>query len=717
MDMDAKPMLPVKHKKAPVKKTEKTDKTDSTFRKRKTIVRDISWLSFNARVLQEAADTTVPLYERIRFLGIFSNNLDEFFRVRVATLKRMGIVGRSARMHLEENPDQILDEIQRTVISQQQEFNRIWKEIEEELKKEKIHLHTDRQLNRDQQKFVTAYFNEEVRTNIIPLMIEGINQMPYLRDKSIYLAVLLAREDNSIRQKFALIEIPTTVLPRFVILPSKEGEHSIILLEDVIRFNLPHIFSFFGYDKFSSWIIKVTRDAELDIDNDIATSLIHQIEKGIKARRKGKPVRFIYDQQIDPIVLEYLMRRLGLSKKDNLIPGGRIHNFKDFMDFPEKVFTRERTRRKTFTHPLFQNAPSVMQVIAMQDVMLHFPYHSFDTIIDLLREAAMDPNVTTIKITAYRLARNSRIINALINAVRNGKQVVVVLELRARFDEEANLQWKERLEEEGVKVLYGIPGMKVHAKLCVIKKRIGTKTLQCGFVSTGNLNEKTARVYGDHCLLTTNRGIMADINRIFSYLEKPSHDEKLLMACKSLIVSPFNMRKFFLRMIDREIRNVRRKKPASIILKMNSLSDDELIAKLYDAAKAGVEIRMVIRGICCAYTENKKWKKNIEAVSIVDEYLEHARIFIFHNNGHPKTFIASSDWMVRNLDHRVEAAVPIENKVIQQELQEILNIQLSSNVKVRVLDNEQQNAYKHNNGRKVRAQVEIFKYLHEKTYL
>lgn len=714
MDQNALAIKPVKEKKAPVKRV---IKQQPTIKKRKTIVRDISWLSFNARVLQEAADTTVPLLERIRFLGIFSNNLDEFFRVRVATLKRMNSVGRTVRMHLEENADQILEDIQNTVISQQQEFNRIWKEIEDELKREKIHLLTEKQLNRDQQKFVTSYFNEEVRTNIIPLMIESIPQMPYLRDKSIYLAVVLARADNSIRQKFALIEIPTSTLPRFIILPSKEHEHAIILLEDVIRFNLPHIFSYFGYDKFSSHIIKVTRDAELDIDNDVATSLIHQIEKGLKARRKGKPVRFIYDQQIDALLLEYLMRRMGLSKKDNLIPGGRIHNFKDFINFPEQVFTRERTRRKTFIHPLFQNAPSVMQVIAQQDVMLHFPYQSFDTIIDLLREAAMDPNVTTIKITAYRLAKNSRIINALVNAVRNGKQVVVVLELRARFDEEANLKWKERLEEEGVKVLYGIPGMKVHAKLCVIKKRLGNTTVQYGFVSTGNLNERTARIYGDHCLLTTNRNIMADINRIFSYLENSRHDEKLLHACKTLVVSPFNMRKHFLKMIDREIRHASHKKPASIILKMNSLSDEELIGKLYDAARAGVEVKLIIRGICCAYTENKKWKKDMEAISIVDEYLEHARVFIFHNNGHEKVYIASSDWMVRNLDHRVEAAVSIETPSIKQELIEILNIQLNSNVKVRVLDNEQQNAYKHSSGKKSRAQVEIYKYLHEKTYL
>ncbi|HEU4554454.1 MAG TPA: polyphosphate kinase 1, partial [Chitinophaga sp.] len=513
----------------------KQPKKKDAHPKKKMIARDVSWLSFNARVLQEAADPTVPLRERIRFLGIFSNNLDEFFRVRVATLKRMLSFGKSAKVHLEENPDLILDDIQQIGLQQQREFDRIWKGIEEELRAEKIFIRTEKQLNKEQQRFVLSYFDEEVRTNIIPLMIESIQHFPFLRDKSIYLAVVLSRQDNSVRQKFALIEIPTAILPRFILLPSKEGEHDIILLEDVVRFSLPNIFSYFGYDKFDAHIIKVTRDAELDIDNDVSTSLIHQLEKGLKDRRKGKPVRFVYDKDIDPLLLEYLMRRLGLSKKDNLIPGARIHNFKDFMEFPEAVFAgKPQHHRKTFIHPLFVNAPSVMHVIQLQDVMLHFPYHSFDTIIDLLREAAIDPNVTSIKITAYRLARNSKIMNALINAVRNGKQVTVALELRARFNEEDNLRWKTRLEDEGVKVLIGIPGMKVHGKLCVIKKRIGNKTVQCGFVSTGNLNEKTARVYGDHCLLTANRAIMADVNRIFAYLEHQRHDVKFLETCTTL---------------------------------------------------------------------------------------------------------------------------------------------------------------------------------------
>ncbi|ASZ13180.1 polyphosphate kinase 1 [Chitinophaga pendula] len=695
----------------------KTSKKKNTGSKKKMIARDISWLSFNGRVLQEAADKTVPLRERIRFLGIFSNNLDEFFRVRVATLRRMQAFGKSARVHLEQNPEAILEDIQHIVIEQQREFDRIWKDITEELQEQHIFIRTEKQLNKEQQRFILNYFNEEVRTNIIPLMIESIQHFPYLRDKSIYLAVVLARQDNSVRQKFSLIEIPTAILPRFIILPSKEEEHEIILLEDVIRFCLPHIFSYFGYDKFSAHIVKVTRDAELDIDNDVATSLIHQIEKGLKARRKGKPVRFLYDKDIDPLLLEYLMRRQGLSGKDNIIPGARIHNFKDFMDFPASVFTRQQIQhRKTFIHPLFVNATSVMHVIQQQDVLLNLPYHSFDSIIDLLREAAIDPNVTSIKITAYRLARNSKIVNALINAVRNGKQVTVVIELRARFNEADNLDWKSRLEEEGVKVLIGIPNMKVHAKLCVIKKRIGTKTVQCGFISTGNLNEKTAHIYGDHCLLTANRNVMADINRIFSYLESPRHDIKFLQDCKLLPVSPYNMRGHFIRLIDKEIKNAQHKKHAAITVKLNSLSDAELISRLYEAARVGVNVKLIIRGICCAYTENKKWKKNISAVSIVDEYLEHARVFIFHNGGQEKVFISSCDWMVRNLDHRVECALPILDPHIKQELIDIIKIQLSGNVKARILDNEQKNEYKREGDKKVRSQIEIYKYLHEKQY-
>ncbi|MBK8496673.1 MAG: polyphosphate kinase 1 [Chitinophagaceae bacterium] len=683
--------------------------------KRKIIFRDISWLSFNNRVLQEAADETVPLRERIRFLGIFSNNLDEFFRVRVATLKRMIEFGKKSKMHLELTPDAILEEIQEIVVEQQREFERIWNEILRELKKERIFLVNETQLNKTQQAFILDYFNEEIRSNIIPLMIESIHNFPVLNDKSIYLACKLSKKDRSVPQKFALLSVPSRRLNRFIILPSKNADRQIILLEDIIRFCLPNIFSFFGYDTFSAHIIKVTRDAEIDIDNDVSTSLIQKIEKGLKNRKMGKPVRFVFDKAIDPALLTYLVRRLGLLQKDNLIPGGRIHNFVDFINFPESVFHKKNLRKKPFVHPGLKNVTSVTNVVLKKDVLLHFPYHSFNSVIDLLREAAIDPDVVSIKITCYRLADRSKIINTLTNAVRNGKQVTVVLELRARFDEEANLEYKEELEDAGVKVLFGVHNMKVHAKICLIKKRVNNKTTHYGFVSTGNLNEKTATVYSDTCLLTSDRNIMADVNRIFSYLEQPKTRIHLLQQCNTLIVSPTGMRRQLLQMINKEIKNALLKKPASIILKLNSLSDELLIDKLYEAAKAGVELKMVIRGIFCLPTENKKFRIPIQAISIVDEYLEHSRIMIFHNGGKERTFISSADWMVRNIDHRIEVACPISEKNIQQELKEILQIQLKDNIKARILDNDLSNQYVNpRNTKKIRSQVETYNYLYRK---
>ena len=685
--------------------------------KKLLIQRDISWLSFNARVLQEANDPSVPLKERIRFLGIFSNNSDEFFRVRVATLKRMIEIAekrKQATMHMEEDPQNILDQIQTIVLQQQNEFNRIWEGILKELKKENIFLVDEKHLNKEQQDFVKKYFDDEVRSNIIPLMIESLPQLPYLRDKSLYLGVVMRKKKSAYQQKYALIEVPAKAVGRFIILPSNGKEKQIILLEDVIRFNLPHIFSYFGYDYFDSYVFKVTKDAEIDIDNDVSTTFVEKIEKGVKNRRKGKPVRFVYDKEMDAGLLEYMIRRLSLNRKSNIIPGGRIHNFRHFMDFPD-VFTAKNTRRPSFPHPELSGSIRVTDVIIKKDVMLHFPYHSFNGIIDLLREAAMDPDVNSIKITAYRLASNSKVINALINAARNGKEVVVMLELKARFDEEANLEWKKILEEEGVKVLLGIPKLKIHAKLCIIKKRQGNKTIQYGFVSTGNLNEKTSRVYGDHCLLTSNRNIMADINRIFRYLENWKTGITHLRMCKTLMVCPVKMRRDINTLIDKEIKNAKAGKAASIIIKLNSLSDSLLIQKLYDAAAAGVNIQMIIRGIYCAVKDIKKMKNTFSAISIVDEYLEHARVMIFHNLGKEKVFISSADWMVRNLDHRVEAAVPVNDPSLAAELSDIIHIQLRDNVKARILDNELSNNYvPSDRKKKIRSQIETYHYLNKK---
>lgn len=685
---------------------------------KQTITRDISWLAFNARVLQEAQDTTNHIYDRLRFLGIFSNNLDEFFRVRVATLSRMARLGKQARTHLEANPEKILQQIQQIVMTQQSAFDRTYAGVIKELARSKIFIRSEKQLTRVQKQFVTAYFDERIRTQIVPLMIESIPQMPLLRDKSIYLACVLGNRNNPMLQRYALIEIPTKVLPRFVILPSEEGTCHIVLLEDIIRFNLPHLFAPFGFNRFLGYTIKVTRDAELDLDNDVNTNLIEEIEQGLKNRKKGRATRFVYDRTIDTGLLDYLIKRLGMTRKDNLIPGGRIHNFKDFMSFPAAVFSDLQPRPKPFVHPLLRQPCRIMEVMDERDIMLHFPYHSFDSVLDLLREAAIDPFVQTIRITCYRLAKDSKVVNALLNAVRNGKQVTVMLELKARFDEEANLKWKERLEEEGIRVLVGFPDMKVHAKLCVIRKKEFNQVRQYAFVATGNFNESTAQYYGDHCLLTTNKLIIADINRIFTFLESSRGDVATLKACKALIVAPVNMRRFFLAEMDKEIKAVRKKQEAAITIKLNSLVDLELTTKIYEAARAGVPVNMVIRGICSAYTSHKSLKRNIKALSIIDEYLEHARVFIFHNGGAPKVYISSADWMVRNLDHRIEAACPVYDPEIGEELQEMLRIQLAENVKGRILDDEQSNRYvvPAEGEPEVRSQVAICQYLRNKRY-
>lgn len=682
------------------------------------IPRDISWLSFNARVLQEANDPTVPLKERIRFLGIYSNNSDEFFRVRVATLKRMIEYSEKRKllnMHMEENPQQILEQIQSIVLKQQNEFNRIWEGIVKELKEHKVVFLTEKRLTKDQQVFVRQFFDEQVRSNVIPLMIESIPQLPYLREKSIYLGVVMRNKESSYHQKYALIEVPVSAVGRFVLLPERNGVQPIMLLEDIIRFNLPYIFTYFNYDHFSAHVFKVTKDAELDMDNDVATSFVEKIEKGLKNRRRGKTVRFVYDKEMDAGLLEYLIRRQNLTLSSNIIPGGRIHNYRHFMDFPDVLYSRTK-RRSSFTHPALVNLNRVTEVILKQDVMLNSPYHSFNSVIDLLREAAMEPDVISIKITCYRLASISKIVNALINASRNGKQVTVMLELKARFDEEANLEWKKILEEEGVTVLLGVPSMKIHAKICVIKKKVNHKIIQYGFISTGNLNEKTAKIYCDHCLLTANRSIMADINRIFTYLENWKNGNAPLKACKTLLVSPVNMRTKFIELIQKEIKHALTGKKAGIILKSNSLSDKILIEKLYEAARAGVEVQLIIRGIICAKVENKKFNPAIKAISIVDEYLEHGRVMLFHNKGNEIMYTSSADWMVRNLDHRVEAAVPVLNKEIRDEIKDILNIQLSDNVKARVIDNNLSNEYVvTKTKKKIRSQIETYNYLFNKT--
>ncbi|GDX41637.1 polyphosphate kinase [Bacteroidota bacterium] len=678
------------------------------------IPRDISWLSFNGRVLQEANDPTVPLQQRIRFLGIFSNNLDEFFRVRVATLKRMSDLRakrKKLNIDIDVNAQEILDEIQMIVLRQQNEFERIWKNIIQELKQHKVYIKNEKQLTKPQQQFVREFFESQVRNYVIPLMIETLPSLPYIRDKSIYLGVVMRKKSTAYQDQYALIEVPVKSIGRFVQLPSSGDEKNIILLEDIIRFNLPRIFPYFDFELFEAWLFKVTKDAELEIDHDLSTSFVEKMAKGIKNRRKGKPVRFVYDKEMDNGLLQYLIGRLGLTKKSAIIPGGRIHNFRHFMDFPN-VLPATQARKPAFTHPLLKDTLRVTDVILQRDVMLHFPYHSFDSLIDLLREAAMDAAVERIQITAYRLASSSRVIHALINAARNGKSVEVMLELKARFDEEANLEWKSVLEEEGIRVLLGVPNMKVHAKLCVITRRENKKRQLYGFVSTGNLNESSARVYADHCLLTSSPVIMRDALHLFEYLEKWQRGMMPLRRCKTLLVSPVSMRTDIARMIEQEIKTARSGKKAKIIIKLNSLSDPSLIKLLNKAASNGVELHLIIRGIYCARFPISKKALPPHAISIVDEYLEHARVLVFYNKGKERVFISSADWMVRNLDYRIEAAVEIFDPTIRKEMLSMLDIQLADNVKARLLNDRLDNQYAKNDSKhSIRSQVLIADFL------
>ncbi len=684
----------------------------------KPIIRDISWLAFNQRVMQEAKDSKVHLYDRLRFLGIFSNNLDEFYRVRVGTLNKMVELDKGkTKMHLEQHPEKILKEIQRTTVKLQRSFDLTFAEIMREMgKQHRIFLKNERQLNKEQKEWVRVYFEEKVRTQIVPLMIESMPQAPMLKDRSIYLASLMGNAQNPMLQRYALIQIPEEQTERFVILPASGNEIHIIMLEDIIRYNLKYLFAPFGFDRFKSHIIKVTRDAEMDMDSGFHVNLIEELEENLKKRTHGKATRFVYDKRIDPQLLEYLINRLGLTDKSNLIPGGRIHNFKAFMNFPKNVFKDIKPRPKPFVHPLLKQPCRIMDVIEKRDVLLHFPYHSFDSIIDLLREAAIDPSVQSIRLTVYRLAKDSKVINALLNAVRNGKKVSVIVELKARFDEEANLHWKKVLEEEGIQVFVGMPNMKIHAKLCVIKKREFNRTIQYGFISTGNFHEGTAQVYGDHLLLTTKPQIISDINKIFDCLETENPDLSKLNSCKVLITSPRNMRSYFLKRIEQEIAAQTGNR--RMIIKLNSLVDNELINALYAAAEAGVKIDLIVRGICTALTQQPSFRKKMNALSIVDQYLEHARVFVFSQGQQAKVYISSADWMVRNLDHRVEVACPIFSETFSDELKDILKIQLKENIKARILDNKQRNQYvkRTDKEKTFRSQIEIYNYLKGKKY-
>ena len=678
------------------------------------INREISWLSFNERVLQEAADPNTPLFERIRFIGIFSNNLDEFFRVRFAAVRRMVDLGGDEENLLGDfTPQELMDKIQNIVISQQQKVQAIFKDIFEELKKDNIFMINEKELNHKQGIFVRKYFNDKVLPNLVPIMLSNKNKFPYLRDRSVYLAIKLSKKSNPKDFAYSLIRIPSLSVPRFLVLPKSGNNKYVIILDDVIRYCLSELFFYFDYNVHEAFTIKMTRDAELDIDDDISKSFMEKITHSLKKRKKGKPVRVIYDRTMPEDLKAFIFKKMKLDT-ENAIPGARYHNDKDYMNFPE-IGKKKHYYPKLppFRHKDLRPNTSILKVLRRKDVMLHYPYQTFNHFIDLLREAAIDPEVKEIGITIYRVAEASKVVNALLNAVRNGKVVTVVIELQARFDEEANIYWSNKLQEEGANVINGIPGLKVHSKLLWIKRKEHGSFRNYAYVGTGNFHEGTARVYADDGLLTSDPRIADEVSDIFEFFKQTFKH----FDYKNIVVSPFKMRHFFSKCIDHEIKLAQKGREGRMILKMNSLIDPGMMEKIIDAGKAGVKVQLIVRGIF-GLPLNEELTKNITAISIVDKYLEHSRIFLFGNDGDEKIYISSADWMPRNLNRRIEVACPIYDEQIRNELKEMLNIQLKDNSKARILDAGLQNSYNHGDGEFVyRAQEDYYRQMKNKHHI
>lgn len=671
------------------------------------IPKEISWLSFNERVLQEADNKDVPLIERFKFLGIYSNNLDEYFRVRVASLKRLSQFGPKSRNILGYSPNSTLKRIQEIVLLQNAKFEKIYSDLIQELGKHKIHIINEKQLNSEQSEFVKNFFHKEVRTRLMPFLIEKDSDLPNLTDDAIYLAIFLLKKETQ-RKRYALLEIPTDVLPRFILLPDKGEEKYIIFIDDIIRFGLKEIFFIFEFDVFSAYTIKLTKDAELEIVDDISESYIDKLSRSLQQRKWGSPVRFIYDREMPDDLLKTLTKKLNFGPNDVVIPADTYHNFKDFIHFPN--LGRKKFYYESLTpipHRDIQPGKSILSAIKKKDIMLFFPYHPFDYFIDLLREASIDPSVTSIQITLYRLARNSSVINALLNAVRNGKNVTTVVELQARFDEEANILWGNKLMEEGVKVIYGVPGLKVHSKLCLITRVKNDVTQRYAAIGTGNFNEDTAKIYTDHLLLTTDKKITNEVFKAFNFFNVNYKKDNYY----HLVLSPFFLRNKIILLIENEIKNARAGKKAFIFLKLNNLTDREIIDYLYEAGNAGVTVRLIIRGMISLVPGLKKISENIKGIGIVDRFLEHTRFMIFCNGGNEECFISSADLMTRNIEHRIEVTCPIFDKGIKNEMKKIFEIQWSDNVKARKLDASLSNQFVKSGKKPVRSQIEVYNFL------
>jgi len=671
--------------------------------------RELSWLDFNRRVLQEAQDVSVPLIERIRFIGIFSNNLDEFYKVRYATVKRI------AQMEAELPPveiqkaEQLLQQItQKTRALQDESFTTI-KQLTEELKSEQIYVLDEHVLDAEHASFVHNYFDEKVSPSLITVIISEETRIPNTKGSDVFLGVKMTQADTE-KPLYALIQIPTH-LDRIVVLPARGDKKYIMLLDDLIRHQMQYIFSIFSPTSFSAHMVKFTRDAELDFDDDINKSYVDKIASSVRERVDGDPVRFVYDKNIAPDTLELLLEKFQIGSRDSIIPSGRYHNRRDYIKFPSLGRTDLIYDKKP---PLpikdFSLDHSILTQIAQRDYLQYTPYHSFAYVIKFLREAALDPKVKSVFITIYRLSNDSQVANALIQAARNGKRVTVQIELQARFDEESNIRYAEMLKNEGVRLVFGIPSLKVHSKICLIQRQEDDKLMRYGFISTGNFNESTARIYTDYTLFTADQSILKEVNRVFTFLEKsykvPAH--------KHLLISPFTTSSGLKERIEREIAFAKDGKNALIRIKINNLTNYEMVEALYKASQAGVQIRMIVRGICCLVPGIKGFSENIEVVSVVDRFLEHPRMVIFENGGNRDIFISSSDWMTRNLDNRVEVSCPIYDKDIQQEMIDTFELSWNDNVKSRWVNSSETITYRTNGATPLRSQEATYAYYHNK---
>ena len=653
--------------------------------------RDLSWLSFNERVLQEASDPRNPLVERMRFVGIFSNNLDEFFRVRYAIARRDFRLLKDEEMIAQAHS--LLEQINSQVVQLQQKSLAILERIKEELKGEDIYIIDEREILPEHVDYVREYFINTISPALFTIILNEVEALPNLKDDVAYLAVRMVLASQSGKKQkiqYALIELPKT-LDRFIVLPKIGNANYIILLDDVIRFCLSSHFYIFPCEDISAYMIKITRNAELDLDTDLNKSFIETISTSVEGRKRAEPVRFIYDKLIDEEMLRFLKEKMGIQSTDSVIAGGRYHNRRDYMNFPH--CERKELMYKPF-HPYpikdLKVEESLFSQIAQRDYLQYTPYHSFSYLIRFLREAALDPKVKSIKITIYRLAKQSQVINSLINAVKNGKKVTVQIELQARFDETANIHYAEQLQREGVNTIFGIRGLKVHSKIGVIEREENGKTYRYGFISTGNFNESSAKIYTDYTLFTAHQEILDEINRVFKFFDTPFQ----VFQYKHLLVSPHYTKTTFLSLIDREIALAKEGKEAFLKLKMNGLTNEEMIEKLYEASQAGVKIQMIVRGVCGLLPQVQGLSENIEVISIVDRFLEHSRLYIFGNDGNPLYYISSADWMSRNLNNRVEVSCPIYQKDIQQQLWDTFHLAWNDRVKARIIDKDQQNAYR-----------------------